>query len=97
MKPTPEQIDLIDKLFLIVIRPNKGLTHGPDLMCKELKCPQDLFQFLYNTMCEIGHEENILVAEQMGNGDYEIVSIDYFKSKQFIDQGGFNPIYALEI
>ncbi len=96
MKPTQEQIDLIDKLFLIVLRPNKGLKPGPELTRKELQVPKDLFKFLYNTMCEIGHKEEILIARQFGYGDYDVVRIDYIKSKLFIDEGGFKGYFERE-
>jgi len=93
MKPTQEQIDLLDRLFLIVIRHNNGLKPGPELIRKELEIPRDLFQLIYNTMCEIGHQEKVLVAHQFDYGDWTIVRIDPIRSKLFTDQGGFKVYF----
>jgi hypothetical protein len=100
MKYTEYQIDLFDKVFNFYI--DHSLKHiekrnpSKELFSKLFSIDKALAQTAINEVCNIGNELGLLVAQEFGYGDWEIVSMDKTKSLTFQSQGGFKSHFKLK-
>jgi hypothetical protein len=93
MIPSKDQIELMDKVLLFISNKNEERELDAYVLAKEFNISTDFVQNAINKVCEIAHNENILVAEKMGYGNYFIVSKNFIDIETFINQGGFEEYF----
>jgi hypothetical protein len=97
MNYTSEQIDLMDRIFEYYFSrefiDRKIDTPSCKLFAKLYKTDKDYAQTIINKVCEIGHEQGILVRQKFNYGSSEIVTMDRIKCENFKNQGGFKHYF----
>jgi hypothetical protein len=93
MMPNKEHIELLDKMLLFWMDKTRQWSPTTTLFAKENEISIELAELVYVMFCEIGNEEEILVAIQSGYGEYRIGRINDIQAKYFINKGGFKEYY----
>lgn len=94
---TQEQIELTDKAFNYIIERyiNRTEKDNPTsiLFAKMFSVDRSAAQNAINNICSIGQELGILTAQQLDDGNYEIVRMNKTKSTNFKYDGGFKKYF----
>ena len=93
MKPSDEEIKLMDKILQFLSNKNEKRVAHRSVFAAEFNVSSDEAQNAFNKVCKIGHEEEILVAQKSGYGNYHIVSKNNLEINHFISQGGFEHYF----
>ena len=88
MKLTDKDFQLMNEILkFILFHQSKSYTN--EFLAEKLSIDTRTTRFLFNKVCELASNENILVVEKANSGDYAVVRVNELRLNHFIESGGF--------